>query len=305
MEKKLLAYNFPWMGLKEDQYRRVAREYLDWGIDNFVFNCELALECIRNPEKLSFMRKFTKEMGVHFIAMHGLADLGYDLNTTMPERRPGMIKDHIKAMELEAEFGGKTYTIHVGAYHYVHQHVPLPKLRELAEDTLEQLIPVAEKLGIVVAVENSFEPPNSAKEVLALVEPLASSPAIGVCYDTGHAQHMAPYPWKDPKKYADYMPMCWWEGIVEEADAIEKLQKHVVTTHIHDNSGYADQHGMPFDGTIEWDKLMPKIFACPRMIEYQTEINFSDQPNWAGETLAPKGGYSIKRQVEVFKKLGF
>ncbi|MBP1583370.1 MAG: sugar phosphate isomerase/epimerase [Victivallales bacterium] len=305
MENRILAYNYPWTSLKDEQWRRVLREYLDWGVDTFVFNCLMALDCIKDKSRLEFMRNLTKEMGVKFIAMHGLCDVGYDLNTTMPERRPDMIRDHIRAMEIDAEFGGKTYTVHIGAYHYTREHVPLAVLRPLAAQTLEQLVPVAEKLGLVIAVENNFEPTNVAKEVLALVEPLSSSPAIGVCYDTGHAQHMAPYPWKDPSKYAEYMSWCWWEGLVEEADALEKLQKHVVTTHIHDNSGYADQHGMPFDGTIEWDKLMPKLFACPRMLEFQTEVKFTDQPDWAGVTLAPKGGYSIKRQVETFRKLGF
>ena len=41
------------------------------------------------------------------------------------------------------------------------------------------------------------------------------------------------------------------------------------------------------------------------MMEYQTEIEFSDGVNWAGQLLAPVGGYSIKRQVETFRKLGF
>ncbi len=305
MNTKTLAYNYCWTNLRDDQYRRVIREYLDWGIDTFVFTEGLVGFCLDDMAHRQFLHDLARDMGVRFIAMHSLCGKGIDLDTTDPAARKNMIQTHIRSMELEAEFGGLTYTVHVGAYHYVYDHVPVPVLRKLAAEALEQLVPVAERLGLVVAVENSFEPPNSAKEVLALVEPLSSSPAIGVCYDTGHAQHMAPYPWKDPSKYASYMPGSWWEGLVEEADALEKLSRHVVTTHIHDNSGYADQHGMPFDGTIEWDKLMPKLFACPRMMEYQTEIEFDEGPNWAGELLAPKGGYSIKRQVEAFRKLGF
>ena len=305
MTKKTLAYNFPWHTLNDDQYRRVVREYRDWGVDTFVFTEELAMACLADAQRRIFLHDLTRDMGVRFIAMHGLSGMGYDLDTTDPARRPEMIRAHCDAMALEAEFGGRTYTVHVGAYHYVHDHVPVPTLRRLAAEALEQLVPVAERLGVILAVENSFEPPNSAKEVLALVEPFGDNPAIGVCYDTGHAQHMAPYPWKDPAKYASYMANAWWEGLVEEDDAIGKLSRHVVTTHIHDNSGYADQHGMPFDGTIEWDVLMPKLFACPRMLEYQTEICFDHEPNWAGELLAPKGGYSIKRQVETFRRLGF
>ena len=60
---------------------------------------------------------------------------------------------------------------------------------------------------------------------------------------------------------------------------------------------------MPYDGNIDWSKLMPELKSCPRMLEYQTEICYDWGENWAGKLPAPKGGYSIRRQVEVFTKL--
>jgi hypothetical protein len=62
---------------------------------------------------------------------------------------------------------------------------------------------------------------------------------------------------------------------------------------------------MPFDGTINWRELMPKLFDCPRMIDYQTEVCFDDGCNWAGKLLAPAGGYSIRRLADTFRYLGF
>ena len=62
---------------------------------------------------------------------------------------------------------------------------------------------------------------------------------------------------------------------------------------------------MPFDGTIDWRELMPKLFACPRMIDYQTEVCMKDGENWAGKLLAPPGGYSIRRLTDTFRYLGF
>ena len=83
------------------------------------------------------------------------------------------------------------------------------------------------------------------------------------------------------------------------------MKDGIVTCHIHDNNGYNDLHGMPFDGTIDWPILMEKLKSCPRMIEFQTEICFETGVNWAGPLLAPKGGYSIRHFVETFHKLGF
>jgi len=301
-----LCYNYPWHALPDSLYPRVAREYLDYGVDTFVFSDPLIKACIADPERLSFLRCFTRRMGVKFVATHSPFGSTYDLNIPEAERRPVMLKDHVRAMAISAEFGAKTYTMHVGAYHHCTKHIPVQDLRPNAIASLEHLLPYAEKLGIVIAVENSFEPTNSAKEVYDLVKQFDSSPAIGVCYDTGHAHFMAPYPWKKREKYASYQNNSWWEnGIIEEANALETLQDYVVTTHIHDNTGYSDLHSMPFDGTIDWDELMPKLFNCPRILEHQTEINFSDGSGWAGQALAPTGGYSIKSQVETFRKLGF
>ena len=71
------------------------------------------------------------------------------------------------------------------------------------------------------------------------------------------------------------------------------------------NDGYGDMHSMPGDGDVDWDAVLTKLRTCPRMLEWQTEVNYHDGTNWAGELLAPPGGYSIKRIVETFRRLGF
>ncbi len=301
-----LCYNFPWYKLTDELYSSVIREYLDWGVDTFVMSEDLLGRCSKGAEGLAFVKRLADEFHVKFVSTHGFAGQYNDLNVPELEYRPKILQDHIRGLEITSEFGGKTYTVHVGAWYYCFKRTPLDVLRPLAQDMLEKLLPTAERLGVVIAVENSFEMPNSAKEVLGIVTPFLDNPAIGVCYDTGHANIMDPTPGKDPSKYEDYMHTCWWDGgVIPEAHAIELLQPHIVTTHIHDNSGYGDLHAMPFDGVLDFNELMPKIFACPRMLEYQTEICFDSGHNWAGDLLAPKGGYSIKRQVETFRKLGF
>ena len=301
-----LNYCYPFPSPNAPHFKSILREFLDWGVNSFVFTVELAEECATKPESAELLRKLCKEFGVTFTSMHSPCGRAYDMNIPETEDRAAMLDMHRKAMTLAAEFGSKTYTIHVGAYHYVHQHITVAASRPLAKETLEKLLPLAEKLGIVIAVENSFEPPNCPDEVLAIVKDYLGSPSTGVCFDTGHANIMSPYPWKKRENYEDYMPVCWWEtGVIEEPAALEKLSPHVVTCHIHDNSGYGDHHSMPFDGCIQWDQLMPKLFACPRMLEYQTEVCFDYGTNRAGKLPAPVGGYSIKRYVETFRKLGF
>ena len=164
----------------------------------------------------------------------------------------------------------------------------------------------AERIGIVLAVENAFEPPNSAREVLGLISPYLGNPAVGVCFDTGHANCMLMKPGKELAKYRDYMHKSWYEtGIVAVNDGLELLKPHIVTTHMHDNDGYGDLHSMPGDGDTDWPAVLAELRSAPRMLEFQTEVCYQDGTNWAGELLAPVGGYSIKRIVETFRGLGF
>ncbi len=306
-DKMVYSFNFPWHKLKDEQYPCVIREYLDNGVNTFVFTDPMIVSAIETPERIDFFRKLVREMGVKFVSMHApCGGKTYDLNIPVPEQRPDILKAHIRGLEIASEFGCKTYTVHPGAYYNKCEHYPFDKLHENTLDMLEKLMPHAEKNGVVIAVENSFEPPNAPNEVVSLIRPFASSPFIGACYDTGHANVMAATPGKEMDKYASYVKDAWWEkGIIQEADALGIMRNHVVTTHIHDNDGYGDLHGMPFDGTIDWKSMMPKLESCPRMMEMQTEIHFEDGQFWAGKALAPIGGYSIRKQVEVFSKLGF
>lgn len=307
MATHLLNYYYPFPSPLDPHFKSILREFLDWGVKDFVFFAGLADECVSKPESLEAMRVLVRDFGVNFHSMHGLYGRGHDLNIPPElEDRANMLAKHRDAMAIAAEFGCKTYTIHVGAYHHVYNRISKEVLRPLAKQALEALLPTAEKLGIVIAVENSFEATNSPDEVLAIVKDYLGSPATGICFDTGHANILAPFAGKQQSQYASYMPGSWWkEGIIEEDAALEKVAPYVVTCHIHDNDGYGDLHSMPFDGRIQWDALMPKLFSCPKMLEYQSEVCFEYGTNWAGKLLAPIGGYSIKHYVETFRKLGF
>lgn len=165
---------------------------------------------------------------------------------------------------------------------------------------------------IIIAVENCFEKPNSAREIVDLAGHFAGNPAIGLCYDTGHANIMDFEPWKDAARYhkkytPDFRSLAdeWWEGLEFESGALAKMKDNIVTCHIHDNNGYNDLHGMPFAGTVNWPSVIKELKSCPIMVEFQTEVCFEYGFNRAGPLLTPEGGYSSRELVETFHKLGF
>lgn len=295
-----LFFNYCWDEIPDSLLPRILREFLDNGESRFVITAEMLFRMIQEPEYLTLIRKLSREMGVTFGAPHGLAGKPWDLDE--PFEREKMLRDHLRALDICGDFGARTYTVHPGAYWHCTKHMDVAELRDNTIRTLEQLLPAAERNHIVIAVENSFEPTNSAKEVMEIIGHFQGHPSIGANYDTGHANCMAPADWKEPSGYPDYQYRSWWQnGIVTEEDALGKMSAQIVTCHIHDNDGYRDLHGMPGDGIIDWQELLPRLKACPRMLEYQTELCYACGENWAGKLLAPVGGYSIRQVVEVFR----
>jgi sugar phosphate isomerase/epimerase len=39
-------------------------------------------------------------------------------------------------------------------------------------------------------------------------------------------------------------------------DAIETAAEHLIATHVHDNHGRADDHLVPYQGSIDWDSAL-------------------------------------------------
>jgi sugar phosphate isomerase/epimerase len=79
------------------------------------------------------------------------------------------------------------------------------------------------------------------------VEDLAAAPEVGICLDFGHA-HM--------------------DG--DLLDAIETVSGHLITAHVHDNRGRADDHLVPFEGTIDW----PAALTAVQKIGYDGALLF-------------------------------
>lgn len=197
-----LYYNYYWTALPEHLIVRAMREFLDNGVSHFVITDDMLQRFLCEPEYLALIRRMAKEMGVIFGAPHGLDGRPRDLNE--PKERDRMLADHRRALDICGSFGARTYTVHPGAYWHCIGHLEVPMLRENTIRTLEELLPDAERNRIVIAVENSFEPTNSAKEIRAIVDHFGNHPWLGITYDTGHANCMASAPWKVPEGYPDY-----------------------------------------------------------------------------------------------------
>ena len=106
-----------------------------------------------------------------------------------------------------------------------------PPFNEFGLNRIKRIIDKAEQYGINVAFEN-LRKINYLDYILSNID----SPYAGFCYDSGHHHCRTP-----------------------DIDLIEKYGKRLMSLHLHDNLGVEDQHLLPFDGTIEWEKVITKI----------------------------------------------
>ncbi|QSX04673.1 sugar phosphate isomerase/epimerase [Sedimentibacter sp. zth1] len=134
-----------------------------------------------------------------------------------------LLNCYIKCILECEEFEIPTVVIHLPNEDYKCNALGLDRINKIAEK--------AEKHKINVAFENLRNLAN-IKQVLEKVE----SERIGFCYDSGH--HI--------RRYEDY-------------DMLAEYGSRLMALHLHDNNGEHAQHGLPFDGTLDWNKIMRNI----------------------------------------------
>jgi len=141
----------------------------------------------------------------------------------------------LRTLEIASIFEAKSVVMHTGfdTWHYVN-YEDVWMQNSLA--TLEELVKVAEKLSILLVLENVFEPgPEIHRKIFEHI----NSPYLGFCLDVGHQNVFA----------AKGLP--FW---------LESLGRWLRQLHLHDNHGRRDEHlrlgsaGVDFDFLFKWLK---------------------------------------------------
>lgn len=105
---------------------------------------------------------------------------------------------------------------------------------DLADDCL--------RAGVRIAVENlTAAPMERTLEMFAALFDRHPADVVGLCYDCGHAE-------------------------LSEPGGFRLLDTHgdrLIATHLHDNHSVRDDHLLPGDGRIDWERLIGLIAATP------------------------------------------
>ncbi|TLY35552.1 MAG: sugar phosphate isomerase/epimerase [Nitrospirae bacterium] len=127
-----------------------------------------------------------------------------------------------------------------------------PRKFDAAFSSLEYLKIFAKDRGVHILLENYPNGLSTAERLLDFIR--YTKLDLKVCFDTGHA-HMA-------------------EGV---QSAFQKLREHIASTHIHDNNRFKDDHLLPFEGQIDWEKTVRDFRSAPGQVPFLFELkNYGD-----------------------------
>ncbi len=282
MNSFAVSHFFDFTAYPENRWEMLFEEFAECGASALTLYSLVAEQIMGHPAVLKTFRQLGEKYHLKFVDAHGLwGGEFWDLNVDDPDRRPLMLDQHKLCIRLLASMGVKTYTMHIGALCCVQGrwYGNEDFFRGLALKSLEELLPVAEKEGMTIAIENSFEPSNSPEELLYYLGRI-QSPALGVCFDAGHAIMMADdsVPRDRDENDDDYRKTAWHGRLKFQHDALGTLAPYIVTAHLHDNDGHRDLHQLIFSGVGDWKKIMDGLRKCPRLFSIQNEVSFGSAP---------------------------
>ena len=106
-----------------------------------------------------------------------------------------------------------------------------PGVTEIGIERVRKLVEYASQRGVKIAFENV-----ELKGHLEAIVDNISSNMVGICFDAGHCN-------------------LFYDGDFD----VDKFRDRVLTIHLHDNFKEKDDHNLPFDGTVDWDKVIKQI----------------------------------------------
>lgn len=181
------------------------------------------------------LKEHAEKLGVKYVQAHSPAF--ETLETLDPnENWDEKLKETIRSIEICGELDIPMTVIHAG----VKRHTSKEDHLRLNKEFYELLIPVMEKTGVNVLVENVGAEDNNGRYYFNNATRLRefieyfNHPLLHACWDIGHANSMN----------------------LNQAEEMAILGEHLYAIHFNDNNAIDDQHRIPFLGTTNQDNAI-------------------------------------------------
>ena len=246
--------------------KKVGADAVDIALFNNDYRDDASIYSKSDEEIYSFYEKArerAKQLGIEISQTHGrIRGYGNDFkeNKTIKENTR---KDCIATYAL----GAPVCVMHGASTNVLGPDISPELMRKINFDMFCDVIAFAKEYNIQIATETLGDAPNfnccsffgDIDEFVRSYDEVCSSdnnaPFFSVCMDTGHCHKAVKY------------------GQPEVGDMIRRLGKSISVLHLHDNNSFADQHQVPFTGTIDWIDVMAALKETDYNGVYNLELS--------------------------------
>ena len=180
-------------------------------------------------------------------------------NALVPENEKAPVWEPMIRRSIEAAgiAGIPWIVMHPGTY--PDDRVTFSESRRRNYEYYMPCLELAERSGTGIAIENMADDTptghrrplglygTTAAELCELVDSFKTD-NVGICWDFGHAHLMG----------------------IDQREALRMMGGRLKATHVADNSGKRDDHILPFQGTVDWRRILPVLSE----IGYQGDLTF-------------------------------
>jgi sugar phosphate isomerase/epimerase len=163
-----------------------------------------------------------------------------------------------KSIDICSFLGGCVVTTHPGRCPIPELEPTLAMTKTLFQDFVSECLPRARDRGVTLAVENMSDitqPYWAMEEFIPLIEEFEQ---LKITFDVGHA-------------YIAHRRRGAREPEREIAKMMRKIKDHLACIHLHDNRGLRDDHLLPGEGEIKFERIFKAMkenkFNGPLVIE--------------------------------------
>ena len=288
-----VSYHADWQNIEAESIPMHLDRFAAAGAKKIVVGTHLIGRMMNEPKFPAAFRDMVESRGMILEGCHAPFD-DHGLNTPDEEHRRRIVAERKRILEVCGELELKVVVNHLSCnaknFDYSASQA---YLFDQAIRSIEELLPAAQKAGLIFALENIPSPSDHADNLIRIFRRFDSE-ALGCCFDFGHANFFrtirncstAAWPASRIKRWQGF-EIRWNDHMLED------LLPYVVATHMHDNDGDDDAHDMPGKGNVDWKHLLALLERAPRFVNPQTEVKIF------------KHGYSPEELCRTFRELGF
>ncbi len=193
-------------------------------------------DMLYSRHEVAQIKRWLDAYGLTMLDLHGSAGLEKAWMSPEEYRRRAGVELVENRLTMTAELGGDAVVMHLPALGN-----PPEGQWDQVRRSLDELQPIAANCGVRIALENYASNQPEDWDALERVLSWYDDDYVGFCWDAGHAN----------------IGEC--DGLARAEGLIDRL----LVTHLHDNDGTGDQHRPPFDGTLDWERLIRIIADSP------------------------------------------